>query len=92
LPNKEEENVGLGNLEKHNWKVDYVLTHECPLKIFNRLKKYLILMDLEIDSMKKYLDYIDDKLIFKYWYFGHYHYSLALSEKYFLLYKLIQKG
>ena len=76
LWNKEEENNCLSNLDKYNWKVDYVISHTCPEEvgiILNRIKKgndY----GKTIDQTAKFFSFLlKEGLNFKEWHFGHWH-------------------
>ena len=61
-------------LEKNDWKVDYVLSHTCPLK-FEPTDLYLGFIDqTSVDkSTEQWLSTIEEKLSYKKWYFGHFH-------------------
>ena len=93
MPSKEELQEGMDNLEKHNFKVDYVLTHCAP-------EQYLKNMGMK--SMKKKYDYTPNTLTnfftylltkwnleFGHWYFGHYHNDES-KGKFHLLYQNIR--
>lgn len=78
LPNKKELDNGIFNLDKHKWKVDYIITHTCPLKILNMMYRY----DIGIDrGLERYFNYIYDNTMFKHWYFGHYHIDKIINNK-----------
>jgi predicted phosphodiesterase len=71
LPNQEEMNNGIKNLELNNNKVDYILTH-CP---YTSLLKQ---MDggsglYESDVLTDYLQKIKQTVDYKQWLFGHMH-------------------
>ncbi len=68
LPMAEELNNGLVNLEKNNYKVDYIITHCAPTSIQNAFNKYY-----PDNKLTKYFEEVKDKVEFKKWYFGHYH-------------------
>ena len=76
LPSYAEYEEGMKNLDKHNWKVDYVLTHTCPLKIFH----HVVENGKATNDLEKYLDNIDDKLKFKQWFFGHFHQDKSIND------------
>lgn len=85
LPSEEEMAEGLANLEKVDYKVDYVITHCCA----NRMQDLLDegpgkLFDTNV--LTDYFDMLEDKLEYKHWYFGHYHRDLNVNEKHTLLY------
>ena len=82
LPTNEEMTNGIKNLEKVNYKVDYIITHCCSTSIQamlggGRYKK---------DILTDYLQKISEKCEFKKWYFGHYHSNRQVNSKYMLLY------
>lgn len=84
IPSKTEMELAFSNLEKNDWKVDYVCTHAAPDKIHDavlRGKKYK-----PNDEVTAFLQEIDDKLEYKKWYFGHYHNDLSVDDKHQLLY------
>lgn len=75
LPNKSEFENALKNLNKVNWKVDYVLSHDVyashPLA-----KKYpldLSLYDKDTLDLHESLEEIKNKLEYSQWFSGHYH-------------------
>ena len=55
------------NLEKVNFEVDYVLTHCAPSSIVKEMFNY------RSDNNTKILEEFRKKIIFKNWFFGHYH-------------------
>ena len=74
-PSDEDKNNALRNLKKHNYKVDYVLTHTCyPLALKN------VGGDKRVDDVSDYLNALRDKIKFKYWFFGHMHVNTNISE------------
>ena len=60
-------NNGIKNLEKVNYKVDYVIFHCCPTNI----QALLGGGTYKKDYLTDYLQKISEKLEFKKWYFGH---------------------
>ena len=83
LPTEEEMKNGIKNLEKVNYKVDYVISHCCPTNIQSLLGRGTYKKDYLTD----YLQEISEKLEFKKWYFGHYHENRQVNEQYILLYE-----
>ena len=61
LPSKEEMDEGLSNLEKVNYKVDYVITHCCSSSLQQTLgaKQGLV---FEADYLTYYFQHIEAKL------------------------------
>lgn len=69
LPNETEMQEGIENLDKHNWKVDCVITHCAPTNFITGF----INLGYSPDTLTDYLQCIDDKLDYEHWYMGHYH-------------------
>ena len=87
LPSEEEIQNGINNLEKHNWKVDYILTHTPPASIIALLGHGFY----EQDVLTKYLENIRNKTDYKCWYAGHMHKNRIVNDKEMLLYEQIIK-
>ncbi len=87
MPSEEEMEAGREMLENQGWKVDYVLTHECPastldLYMHGRAEK---------DKLTEYLEELKQKLTYKTWYFGHHHDSVEITDKDIMLYLEIRR-
>ena len=72
---------------------DYVLSHTCPLSIFEAHKVYLCTLGNIVDDEEplfkisnKSLEKLLKKITFNEWYFGHYHVDMRLTDKYTCLY------
>lgn len=83
-PTDEEKNYGLNNLCKANNKVDYIITHTCPLDTL-----YEIIPYPEEDDLSNYFQFIKDNIMFDKWYFGHLHFDMNVNEKEYCLYRNI---
>ena len=68
-------------LERCQWKVDYVFSHTCPM--------FMVPMDLflphidqnKVDhSTEEWLEYLYKRMSFKTWYFGHYHDNRSYAQ------------
>lgn len=77
VPSRKEALKGLDNLEKHNWKVDYVITHDLPASVMTSYKA---------DLPRYILETYKNSLDFKIWYAGHYHVDELLQDKFQILY------
>lgn len=88
LPDEAEMNEGRINLERHNYKVDYVITHCCSTEIQSVLDKGLGNL-FKADILTDYLQELEEKLQYSHWYFGHYHMDIKVDEKHSLLYQSI---
>ena len=85
LPSEEEMQNGISNLEKENWKVDYVLTHSPSASVIALLGQGLY----EQDILTKYLENIRIKLNYKKWFSGHMHVNMMINDTDLLLYEQI---
>lgn len=72
---------------------DYVLTHCCPISVFNNYKPYLCTLGNIVDDTNPEFHISDNKLeqvlgfiTFGHWYFGHYHVDLDLDEDFTCLF------
>lgn len=83
LPTDGEMKNGINNLEKVNYKVDYIITHCCPTSV----QAILSGGTYKKDYLTDYLQKISEKCEFKKWYFGHYHNNRQIDSKYILLYE-----
>lgn len=85
LPTEEEMQNGLRNLEKHNWSVDYVITHSPPASVIGLLGSGLY----KQDRLTQYLESIRERLDFKKHFMGHLHVNEMLFDKDVILYEQI---
>lgn len=85
LPSMLELTEGIVNLNRVQWKVDYVITHCCASSIQNKFSSY------DYDVLTDWLNLIDKNLTFKHWYFGHYHFSGQIDNKHTCLYHEIKR-
>ena len=84
LPTNQEMENGIENLEKINYKVDYIISHCCPTSI-----QALINPTYKRDILTDYLQQISEKCTYKRWYFGHYHDYKQVNSQFTLLYENI---
>lgn len=76
LPNNLEKQNALKNLQKHNFNVDYIITHDAPASNAVLLGYYNSANDLT-----KFLESIKQRCNYKHWYFGHYHENKRVTHK-----------
>lgn len=81
LPTEEEMRHGLDVLNQNDWKTDFVITHCAP----TGTQALLGLHDSNV--LTKYLEEIRQKLIYKHWFFGHYHADCQVNAQDILLYE-----
>ena len=83
MTTKEEMENGIRNLEKVNFKIDYIITRGCPTSVQAILSGELY----KKDCLTDYLQKISEKGKFKKWYFGHYHENRQVNLQFVLLYE-----
>lgn len=77
VPSFCEREEALINLAAHDWKVDYVITHDAPTIIANRL---IYTPDRSVDDFTDWLEEVANKLEFNQWFFGHHHQDRELFD------------
>jgi len=88
LPTEEEMQEGIRNLEKVDYRVDYVISHCCA----SQLQEYLngiTGQKNQPDVLTEYFSRLEEKMEYKKWFFGHYHQDMAIDEKHQLMYHAI---
>ncbi len=85
LASDEEMKEGRDNLRKHDYTVDYILTHCCSTGTQDLLGGSLYIPDRETD----YLEFIKNYANYRKWFFGHYHDNINVSDKEILLFEQI---
>jgi 3-oxoacid CoA-transferase subunit A len=90
-PSEETKKYVEKQLEKVNWKVDFVLSHTCP---YDHRPTQFFMQGLDqrlVDNTTEHwMQKIADKLDFTRWYFGHFHGEWE-SGKYKMMYYGIEK-
>ena len=76
MPTAQEMQEGLDNLEKNDWQVDYIITHDVP-SAFKRLMENEV---TRLSPLNAYLDKIREKCSYKKWIFGGYHKNKRMSQ------------
>ncbi len=88
IPTSQEMLYGVSNLEKHSYKVDYIITHEPPAKIrdFLRLSEN---KTLRVTALGAYFDELSQQCEFSKWFFASMHADKFIADKYVCLFKNI---
>ena len=84
MPTCAEYEEGWHNLEKADFKVDYILSHSGPREVVAAMG-YGELSDDEVE-LRQYLQRVADNTDFTAWYFGHFHEDTEVADMYFCLY------
>jgi 3-oxoacid CoA-transferase subunit A len=72
-------------LEKLDWKIDFVMSHTCPYQYIPR-EVFLDFIDQKTvdNSTEDWLNEIESKLDYTRWYCGHYHTNKSIDKMLFL--------
>jgi len=94
IPTQDEIDNALKNLERHNYQVDYMVTHCCSSSVYSDyIENKVILLAPENysvkDKMTDILDSFVDKIKYDYWFFGHHHNDKRIDSRHILLYQQI---
>lgn len=72
--NYAEMNEAVSNLSKVNNHVDYVITHTIGSEfIYKHMSRHIVPKKEYMGASNTFLDYIQDIVCYKHWYFGHFH-------------------
>jgi len=90
MPSDAEYKEALANLEKHDMKVDYVLTHCCPERYISTMMRAVY--NRSNNQLTGFFEHllIDLNLDFGHWYFGHYHWNED-KGRFHLMYRNIRQ-
>ena len=89
MPSREEYEEGTKNLERVDYKVDYILTHTCPETIGRQLVNTIYPGE---EELQRYLEFIANEAEFKDWYFGHWHVDKDIGKFHALYNRIIKLG
>lgn len=84
IPTRAEYEEGLDNLEKCDYKVDYIISHTAPREVAAALGYGEDSTD-EI-ALRRYLQQIADEAEYEKWFFGHFHEDEIIEDIFFALY------
>jgi len=87
LPSEEEMQNGWNNLRKHNYKVDYIITHSPSASVIALLGHGLYNQDI----LTTYLEEVRQKTEFNKHLCGHMHINYVVNDKDILLYEQISR-
>ena len=84
LPSDEEYLTALETLNQTNWRADYVITHCAATSIALSMDRHN-----EADPLTEFLEMVDQRLEYNYWFFGHFHDNRSVDQKHILLWEQI---
>ncbi len=82
MPTYQEMEHGLQTLDSVGWQVDYVISHTASEKMAKTMG-----FKGKDGSLNKYFTEIDNRLLYKHWYFGHFHIDETLDKHHTCLYR-----
>lgn len=85
MPIEEEMQHGRNTLEKHNWKVDFIVSHDCSAST----QALIYTGNRDTNKLNQYLEEIRQKCDYTRWLFGHNHINKQVNEKDIALYEQI---
>lgn len=90
-PNEDIKTSVEQNLNKLKWKIDFLLSHTCPIK-YEPIEVFLPnINQTTVDkSVEEWLGYIENKLEYEKWFCGHFHTNKKIDNMVFL-YEKIEK-
>lgn len=68
IPSVNEWNYAYDNLERHDWEVDFIITHDCPASVTMQLGK-----DYRISEVSQRLEMLRTEVTYTHWFCGHMH-------------------
>ena len=86
IPSEEECRAALNSLSLYGNKVDYIITHECPVEIATQLNP-----EYGDYPFSRFLSSLEKTVTYQHWYFGHYHRDSDFDQKHTLLFYEIRK-
>jgi len=84
IPTRAEYEEGLDNLDKCDYKVDYIISHTAPREVAAALGYGEDSTD-EI-ALRRYLQQIADEADYEKWFFGHFHEDEIIEDIFYALY------
>lgn len=93
VPSVEIQKCALENIHRHNFHVDFIITHTAPKRIIvdHILDHFPIYNERSIDPVSIFLDDVDKVVVFRHWFFGHFHLEETYENQYHATYsKIVQ--
>ena len=84
IPTDEDYKNGNNNLKNYGYKVDYIVTHTCPVNLIPCLGSYHAAE--EEQQLQNYFQWVSETVSFHQWYFGHWHQDKEIGQKYRAVY------
>ena len=90
LPSESEYDNARANLERNDWRVDYVISHTCATDMLSRtLWPDTGWNHPETDRLTGFFNELEEKLSYKRWYYGHFHRDRNLDDRHTVLFEQV---
>ena len=86
MPSEGEMDRCRASLDRVGWKVDYVVTHEAPATLAEKLCRERG-REYRGDRLQRFLAELDGRLGYRAWFFGHYHDDEWRDDRHRLIYR-----
>lgn len=86
MPSEGEMDRCRASLDRVGWKVDYVVTHEAPAALAEKLCRERG-REYRGDRLQRFLAELDGRLGYRAWFFGHYHDDEWRDDRHRLIYR-----
>ena len=95
MPSEKEYDNAKLNLEKADYKVDYIITHTAPSETISYLST---MRECERKNnppqespLNVFFDYIEENVTYRHWFFGHFHEDIQLWRRQTVIYNTIRE-
>ncbi len=89
LPSAEEIDLASRKLAEHGDKVDYIVTHDAPV----RLQRFIDVEDVDhLNHLHTFLEEVSKTIDFRFWYCGKYHQNRVIPPRYRMLFTDVVKA
>lgn len=89
LPSAEEIDRASRKLAAHGDKVDYIVTHDAPV----RLQRFIDIEDADhLNHLHTFLEEVSKTIDFRFWYCGKYHQNRIIPPRYRMLFTDVVKA
>ena len=85
LPSEDKMAEGLENLQNVGNQVDFVISHSAPSSVVDIFSRGFC----EHDVLTDYLEKIKEQISFRTWFFGHYHETQMIGQRFVMLYESV---
>jgi len=91
VPSREELDRAAANIERRDGKIDYIVTHEPPMRIkaFLQLKQTTVAANMEYTGLNTFFEEMGNCCTFKRWFFGSMHVDKFISSSHAAVFRKV---